>query len=80
MCFLLKAVVMGRLSSICNFATLFPKVVPDSCSFESFCSRENYRMYSVVVKDSANKVSVQPKMSMFLIEYCRNITFSIQED
>lgn len=58
---------MGTVSSIYNSAPLFPKVLPDSCSFERvFSSRENYRMYSVVVKDSANNAGVQPKTIMLL--------------
>lgn len=81
MYFLQKAVFMGMVSSIYNFATLFPKVLPDSCSFERvFSSGENYRMYSIVVKTLLNNVSVQPKTIMFLAEYYRNITFPIQED
>lgn len=76
-----KAAFMGLVSSIYNFATLFPKVLPDSCSFERvFSSRENYSMYSIVVKDFANSVSVQPKTVVFLREYYRNTTFSIPED
>lgn len=37
-------------------------------------------MYSIVVKDSANSVGVQPNTIMVLADFCRSTAFATEED